>query len=99
MRQSLPNDVSQCRQPRAGGSVRVAVDTTPFTTSGAAPSEAAPPRRGIAMSLCVTDHVPRAADRMQQRRREALVDLGPQPGNVHVDHVGLWVEMIVPNVL
>ena len=36
---------------------------------------------------------------MQQRLREALVDLGAKPGDVHVDHVGLWVEMIVPNVL
>src|SRR6266702_3888987 len=47
----------------------------------------------------VTDHVPRAADRVQQRPLETLVDLRAQPRNVHVDHVGLRIEMIVPDVL
>src|SRR5882757_4994424 len=47
----------------------------------------------------VTDHVSGAADRMQQRPLKTLVDLGAQPRNVHVDHVGLRIEMIVPDVL
>src|ERR1700674_623784 len=47
----------------------------------------------------VTDHVSGAAHRMEERLVEALVDLGAQPRHVHVDHVGLRVEVIVPHVL
>src|SRR5262245_6934005 len=47
----------------------------------------------------VTDHVSRSAHRMQQRLGEALVDLAPQSRNVHIDNVGLRIEVIVPDVL
>src|SRR5690606_15003291 len=46
-----------------------------------------------------TDHVAGAADGVQQGRGVALVDLGAQPRHVHVDDVGLGVEMVVPDVL
>ena len=47
----------------------------------------------------VTDHVSGAADGVQERLAEALVDLGAQPRDVHVDDVGLRIEVIVPDVL
>ena len=47
----------------------------------------------------VTDHVSGAAHGMQQRLVEALVDLAAQPRDVHVDDVGLRVEVVVPHVL
>src|SRR5260370_12254893 len=47
----------------------------------------------------VTDHVSSAAYRMEQRALETLVDLGTQSRNMHVDDVGLRIEMIVPDVL
>ena len=40
-----------------------------------------------------------AAHRVQQRAVEILVDLLPQPADMHVDDVGLRVEVIVPDVL
>ena len=46
-----------------------------------------------------TDHVACAADRMQQRRLEALVDLGAQAGDMHVDHIGLRIEVVFPYAL
>src|SRR5581483_11510314 len=46
----------------------------------------------------VADHVAGAADGMEQRPIEALVDLGTQPRNMHVDHVGLRIEVIVPDI-
>ena len=49
--------------------------------------------------LCVrTDHVTRAADGMQQRHLEALVDLGAQARDMHVDDIGLGIEMIFPDI-
>src|ERR1700722_377064 len=51
-------------------------------------------------SACsVTDHITGAAHGMQKRLRETLVDLRAQPGDVHVNNVGLRIKMIVPNVL
>src|ERR1700730_5821515 len=52
------------------------------------------------MSLpnAVTNHVPRAANGMEQRPLETLVDLGAQPRNMHIDDVRLRIEMIVPDV-
>jgi hypothetical protein len=35
---------------------------------------------------------------MQQGPLESLVDLGAQSRDMHVDHVGLRIEMIVPDV-
>src|SRR5690242_6160434 len=40
-----------------------------------------------------------AAHRVQKRLREALVDLLPETADMHVDHVGLRVEMVVPDIL
>src|SRR5262245_40346925 len=69
----------------------------------AAASEAfepmAPRLAGTTASFGVTDHVSGAANGMQQRQCESLVDLGSQARNVHVDDIGLRVEMIVPDVL
>src|SRR5208282_3804209 len=36
---------------------------------------------------------------MQQRLREAFIDLGAQPRNVDVNHIRLRIEMVVPDVL
>src|SRR5919202_2658153 len=46
----------------------------------------------------VTDHVSGAADRVQERPVEALVNLGPQTRDVHVNDVGLRIEVIVPDI-
>ena len=43
--------------------------------------------------------VARAPHRVEQGAVEALVDLLAQPADVNVDHVGLRVEVIVPDVL
>src|SRR3974390_2658797 len=47
----------------------------------------------------VADHITGAAHGMQKRLRKPLVDLGAQPRDVNIDDVGLWVKMIIPNVL
>src|SRR5689334_3734417 len=39
------------------------------------------------------------AHRVQQRPRETLVDLLPKSADMHVDHIGLRVEMVVPDIL
>ena len=41
------------------------------------------------------DHVTDATHRMQQRQGEVLVDLLPQSADVHIDGIGLAVEMMV----
>src|SRR5271156_6077561 len=46
----------------------------------------------------VTDHISGAANRMYELCVEIAVDLGPQPRYVHVDDVGLRIEVIVPDV-
>ena len=46
-----------------------------------------------------TNHVTGTADGVDQWFVETLVDLRAQPGHVHVDHVGLGIEMIIPDVL
>src|SRR5215469_18258128 len=69
------------------------------TTGGVAALPGASRSRARAMSFAVTDHVSCAAYGLQQRLGETLVDLRAQPRNVHVDDVGLRVEMIVPDVL
>src|ERR1700688_1730256 len=46
----------------------------------------------------VTDHISRASDGVQKRRLEIPVDLGAQARDMHVDHVGLRIEMIVPDM-
>src|SRR5258708_14481007 len=50
-------------------------------------------------SFAVADHIPCAANRMQQSLGETLIDLRAQPRDVHVDDVGLRVEMVIPHVL
>src|SRR5271170_2455647 len=47
----------------------------------------------------VADHIAGAAHGVQERLRKALVDLGSQSRNVHVDDVGLRIEMVVPDIL
>ncbi len=36
---------------------------------------------------------------MQQRVIKIAVDLGPQPADVHIDHIGLRIEVVVPHLL
>src|SRR6185295_3840902 len=44
-------------------------------------------------------HVARAANRVQQRPFEAVLELAPQSADVDVNDVGAGVEMIVPHLL
>src|SRR3990167_10970425 len=46
-----------------------------------------------------TQRVSRTAHGVQERLIEILVDLGPETGNMHVDHVRLRIEMIFPDIL
>src|ERR1700685_1453531 len=46
----------------------------------------------------VTNHITGAADGAEQRRVEIAIDLRPQARHVDIDHIGLRIEMIVPNV-
>src|SRR6185312_2011224 len=45
-----------------------------------------------------TDHVSGAAYGVEERVGVALVDLAAQPGHVDVDHVGLRIEVVVPDI-
>src|ERR1700674_5766080 len=47
----------------------------------------------------VTNHVSGAAHGAQQWRIKIAVDLGAQARYMHIDHVGLRVEMVVPHIL
>src|ERR1700693_488638 len=46
----------------------------------------------------VTNHITGAANRVEQRRIEIAIDLGAQARHVHIDHIGLRIEMIVPHM-
>src|SRR5277367_273090 len=46
----------------------------------------------------VTNHVTGAANRVEQRRVEIAIDLGAQARHVHIDHIGLRIEVIVPDM-
>src|ERR671934_567441 len=45
------------------------------------------------------DHIPRTPYRMEQRRREALVNLRAQPADLDIDDVGLRIKVKVPDRL
>src|SRR5271165_2224202 len=47
----------------------------------------------------VTNHVSSPANGAQERRVEVTVDFGAQARYMHIDHVGLRIEVIVPDVL
>src|SRR5208283_1934035 len=47
----------------------------------------------------VTNHVSRAADGAQERRVKIAIDLGPQARYMHIDHIGLRIEVVIPNML
>src|SRR5262245_8157157 len=67
-----------------------------------APIYASVKRNGVeprSLVSAVTDHIPGSAHGMQQLLGKALVDLAPEPRDVHVDDVGLRVEVVVPHVL
>src|SRR5262249_49964910 len=51
------------------------------------------------LANAVTDHVSGAANCVQQRHSEALVDLRTQTRDMDVDDVGLRIEMIIPDIL
>src|SRR5271156_1933286 len=46
----------------------------------------------------VTDHISGAANGVYELRVKIAVDLGPEPRDVHVDDVGLRIEMVIPDV-
>src|SRR3954454_11937787 len=50
-------------------------------------------------SFARPDHIARAANGLDERTLETLVDLRAQAGDMHVDHVGLRIEMVVPHML
>src|SRR6266571_9010011 len=54
--------------------------------------------RSISCSLRGAQAIPCAADGVQQGMVEVLVDFLSQPADMHVDHVGLRVEVVVPHV-
>src|SRR5215472_6243214 len=47
----------------------------------------------------VTNHVPGAPNGAQEGRVEIAIDFGAQARYMHIDHIGLRIEMIVPDVL
>src|SRR5208282_6819795 len=47
----------------------------------------------------VTNHVSRAAHGVQQRRVKIAVDLGAQARYMHINHIGLRIEMVIPHML
>ena len=49
--------------------------------------------------LAAFQHIAGAANRMQDRLVETLLDLAAQPRDMDVDDVGLRIEMIVPDIL
>src|SRR5271165_6877791 len=51
------------------------------------------------LASAVTNHISGATHSADQRRVEIPVDLGPEPGDVHVDDIRLGIEMIVPDML
>src|SRR6187551_63854 len=72
--------------------------TLPAMRSPASPSavmaKASSPRPDT-----VANHVSGAANSVDERTVKALVDLRSQPRDMHVNNVGLRVEVIVPNML
>src|SRR5579863_8992637 len=44
-----------------------------------------------------TEHVARSSDGVDQRRREAAIDFAAQAADLHIDDVGLRIEMAVPH--
>src|SRR5580692_7593928 len=46
----------------------------------------------------VTNHVTGAANSVEQRRVEVAIDLGAQARHMHIDYIGLRIEMIVPHM-
>src|SRR5262245_34281677 len=55
--------------------------------------------QGMTTSFAVADHVSRAANRMQQCLGKTFINLRTQPRDVHIDDVGLGIEMVIPHVL
>ena len=49
--------------------------------------------------LRFTEHVPGTAHRVQQWFFKIAVNLCPQAADMHVDDVGLWVKVIIPDIL
>src|SRR5882672_6225849 len=49
-------------------------------------------------SFAVTDHISCAPYGVQQGLGKSLVDLRAQPRNVHIDDIGLRIEVVVPDI-
>src|SRR5580704_4558733 len=56
-------------------------------------------KRVTVLPRTIADHIAGTAHGVQKRLRKTFVDLGPQPRNMYVDHIGLRIEMVVPDVL
>src|SRR5580658_4360897 len=66
------------------------------------PKIASARRKAVArrsLPRAVTNHVSRAADGREQRRVKIAIDLGPQARYMHIDYIGLRVEVIIPDML
>src|SRR5690349_12433540 len=46
-----------------------------------------------------TQRISRATHGVEKRCRKTLVELLPQAAHMHVDDVGLWIEMVIPHLL
>src|SRR5271156_493793 len=53
--------------------------------------------RGI--SLRPTEDITRASHGVDQLRQPALFEFSPKPSDMNIDHIGLRVVMIAPNLL
>src|SRR6185312_4049395 len=92
--------------------VRVSLSTSLMTCTATSPSTSAAPiepkpkianvrRKAVERSVltsAVTDHVSGAAHGVDKGGVEIAIDLGAQSRHMHVDDVGLRVEVIVPDV-
>src|SRR6476469_4788676 len=57
-----------------------------------------PANAGLWRPRSATEHVPDAADRVQQLLLERTIDLLAQAAHEHVDDVGLGIEVVLPHV-
>ena len=80
------------RSRRAPRRTSTAVPAARSTSAAAACSR----RATRALAARIPDHIAGAADGMQQRRVIAAIDRLAQPADVHVDQIGLRIEVQVP---
>src|SRR5260370_41687089 len=77
-----------------------AAEITAIVPTTSTPYPSARRNATLPRSLAIdAHHVTDAAHRVQQRRREVLVDLLAQSADLHIDRIRLRIEMIVPDRL